>query len=43
MNMEVTTGQIIVFYIIMILVAFSGIIGAITVSKDKGGDWEGKE
>lgn len=41
--MGVTTGQVIVFYIIMLLVASSGVISAIAVSKDKGGWWEGKE
>ena len=41
--MEVTTGQIIVFYIVMVLVALSGVIGAIAVSNDKGGWWEGKK
>lgn len=43
MNMGVTTSQIIVFYIVMILVAFSGVIGAIACSNDKGGWWEGKK
>lgn len=42
MSMEVTTGQIIAFYIIMVIVSFSGIISIITF-KDKGGDWEDKK
>ncbi len=41
--MEVMTDQIIVFYIIMVLVGLSGVIGAIVVSNDKGGWWEGKK
>lgn len=43
MSMGVTTGKIIAFYIVMALVAFSGVIGAIAVSNDKGGWWEGKK
>lgn len=41
--MGVTTGQIIVFYIVMVIVALSGVIEAVAISKEKGGDWEGKE
>jgi hypothetical protein len=40
--MEVTTGQIIVSIFVMMFVGLSGIIGAIAVSAQKGGDWEGK-
>lgn len=43
MSMEISTSQIIVFYIVMILIALSGIIEAIAISKDKSGDWEGKK
>ena len=43
MNMEVTTGQIIVFYIVMVLLALSGIIATIATSANKGGDWENKK
>lgn len=42
MSMGVTTGQIIMFYIVMVLVSLSGVIEAIALSKDKGGNWEGK-
>lgn len=41
--MGVTTDQIIAFYIVMASVSFSGVIEAFAISKDKGGDWEGKE
>lgn len=41
--MEVTTGQIIRMYFVMVFVGLSGIIGAIPVFFNKGGDWEGKD
>ena len=40
--MEVTTSQIIVFIFVMMFVGLSGIIEAIAISAQKGGDWEGK-
>lgn len=31
------------FYIVIVIVAFSGVIGAIAISNDKGGNWEDKK
>lgn len=41
--MEITTSQIIVFIFVMMFIGLSGIIEAITVSTQKGGNWEGKD
>lgn len=41
--MEITTSQIIVFIFMMIFIGLSGIIGAIAVYAQKGGDWECKD
>lgn len=39
----VSTKEIIIFYLVMCIVALSPFITAIALSKQKGGNWEGKK